>query len=950
MAVAALAFAASASGRGPAADWRTVKTAHFRVHYTAPAQAWARHAASLLEAIRARVVAEVGYDPPQVVDVLVADPVAEPNGMALPLLDSPRIVLWTSPPGPASVIGTYDDWTELLVLHEDTHLVHMLRRSRNPVQRLLEHVLPLGPITLKAPRWVLEGYATMVEGALTASGRPNSDLRAAILRQRARAGKLPTYAELSSDSRSWLGTSMAYLAGSAYLEWLSQRAGPASLRHLWARMTARTDRSFDAAFEGVFGEGPAALYDRFTAELTWRAVEAERLLTPVEREGERWQELTWTTGEPVVSPDGSQLAIVLRDRDRPPRLVVWSTGPNAEAERRWRERVKEQLAHDAADIAPVRLKPLRREPLHELITTDGAAPFTPRFLPGGKAILFVRFEPDGEGILHPDLFRWTPAAGRVERLTRQADVREADPFPDGGSAVAVRYRNGLSQLVRVDLASGAVAAITAPSLEAVCAQPRVSPDGSRIAYVRHQGGRWRLVVRELASGAERVLPVPDDGTVAYPAWDESGRTVYASIGREGFIDVQAMAADGSGRPQPVTRTVGAALAPAPAGRTLYFLGLQADGLDLRTVDLREAPPALPPTITPGLAPAVRPAPAPPPAPFAAAPVAPGRPYGLGRQELDVVVGGNLAPSARGWEFGARLGDVVGRLDALAIAATGDGASPRGAALAVAWRGLPATLSLQLFDSTEKPSRQPREVPGLGTRLDQRRNGAEVRTEWGHRWLAGGLQVAGGVLLSRVHPAGGSSLSRRIVFASAHVSHQPSRGAWRFPSSVDVRFDAGRTGDQPWRRYGGTVSAGALRKDTGITLLWRRDVAHDATLDLDRLQLGGVASTILPGSALDGRILVPALPAGTRIGDEHEEQRVTVGLGGVPLFYERHLVWDRGGGRGSWLRLAGVAWDATGGPVPLVGVPGFHLTVGVARILDPPFKDVTQAWLALAWHP
>ena len=264
----------------PSADWRTVMTPHFRVHYTAPAEAWALRAAARLEAVRDRVIAEVGYAPPQVVDIVVSDPVAQPNGMALPLLVSPRMVLWTSPPGPASGIGFYSDWIELLTLHEETHLAHMLRPSRSPARRLAEELLPVGPITLKAPRWVHEGYATLVEGKLTGSGRPNGDLRAAILRQRALAGRLPTYQQMASDSQSWLGMSMAYLAGSAYLEWLVERSGPDSLKHLWARLTAKESRSFDTAFEGVFGEPPARLYERFCAELTWRAVEADRRLGP----------------------------------------------------------------------------------------------------------------------------------------------------------------------------------------------------------------------------------------------------------------------------------------------------------------------------------------------------------------------------------------------------------------------------------------------------------------------------------------------------------------------------------------------------------------------------------------------------------------------------------------------------------------------------------------------
>ena len=72
-------------------------------------------------------------------------------------------------------------------------------------------------------------------------------------------------------------------------------------------------------------------------------------------------------------------------------------------------------------------------------------------MPGGESILYHRFEPDARGFLHPDLFLWTPDTGTVRRLTHLADVRHADPAPDGTWAVAVRSRNGYSQLVRVDL-------------------------------------------------------------------------------------------------------------------------------------------------------------------------------------------------------------------------------------------------------------------------------------------------------------------------------------------------------------------------------------------------------------------------------------------------------------------------------------------------------------------
>src|SRR6185436_3652624 len=126
-------------------------------------------------------------------------------------------------PGASSPLGEYVDWPELLMVHEQTHLSHLLRPSRNPLVRMLR--LPFGPLSLRAPRWTAEGYATVLEGRLTGSGRPSGALRAAVLRRWAQRGRLPSYAALSRDSRRYLGDAMAYLAGSAFLEWLDARTG-----------------------------------------------------------------------------------------------------------------------------------------------------------------------------------------------------------------------------------------------------------------------------------------------------------------------------------------------------------------------------------------------------------------------------------------------------------------------------------------------------------------------------------------------------------------------------------------------------------------------------------------------------------------------------------------------------------------------------------------------------
>src|SRR5205807_3509126 len=75
--------AAAVSAQAPHDDWRTIATAHFRVHYPAAYQAWAARAASRLETVRAAVVAEVGFAPETVTDVLIENPSAEANGVTI---------------------------------------------------------------------------------------------------------------------------------------------------------------------------------------------------------------------------------------------------------------------------------------------------------------------------------------------------------------------------------------------------------------------------------------------------------------------------------------------------------------------------------------------------------------------------------------------------------------------------------------------------------------------------------------------------------------------------------------------------------------------------------------------------------------------------------------------------------------------------------------------------
>ena len=259
----------------PHLPWRTLDTRYFRFFFTEDAAPWTRDVASRIDGARDAVAALVGSAPAKRVVVIVEDPNNVSNGFALPFLDHPLMFLWPTPPDPSSPLGN-GSWSDQLSIHEFAHIAHLTRESRNPGVRRLTRLLPVkfGPVALNAPRWVAEGYATFVEGRIVRGiGRPNGVWRPAVLRQWALEGQLPSYGALDG-SPHFEGGDMAYLAGSAFLEWLAARDGDSSVVHLWRRMTARTKRSFSEAFVGVYGAPPDELYGRFTAELTHDALDA----------------------------------------------------------------------------------------------------------------------------------------------------------------------------------------------------------------------------------------------------------------------------------------------------------------------------------------------------------------------------------------------------------------------------------------------------------------------------------------------------------------------------------------------------------------------------------------------------------------------------------------------------------------------------------------------------
>lgn len=932
----------------PDAEWRTLETGHFIVHYPREFERWTLDMAEQLESVRSAVGREVGSVPAKRVTVMVTDPMAVANGSAWPYMDAPAIVLWPTPPDPRSAIGNSRGWAELLAVHEFAHLAHLTRPSRNPRQRLMMRLTSLGlsPVLVRSPRWVIEGYATYVEGRLTGSGRPHGAWRPAVLRQWALEGRLPGYGELNGYDE-YNGRAFAYLGGSAFLEWLADRRGDSTIAHLWRRLSARRQRSFNAAFAGVYGDSPRDLYGRFTAELTGRALEIERTLRDSGLvEGTLVQRLAWSTGDPAISPDGERVALVLRDRERPSRVVVWRIAdepPDTGAARR-RERERRR---DPEDVPDVEFHPRPKTAVATLRAKAGIGFDSPRFLPDGEQLLVTRFAPRGDGSRVPDLYVWNTRSGALRRVTRGANLRAADPSPDGQRAAAIRCLGGLCSLVEVSLASGAVEELAAATPLRAYARPRYAPDGRSIFVSRSDSGRWQVARWTRGSGAHVVAPASFNRYDAQPTAD-GGRLLHVS--EEGGIPNLTLLHLESGRVRTLTRVTGAAVAPAQADDQVYFLSLHADGWDLRRIPLDSATTAARiVVIDPRLAPAAT-VPVARADTFARAALPASRPYGVGPREYRALYAYALGADGRDGVIALASTDKVGRLTWLAQGAYGSAWRPRGGALSVAWRATVPALEGDLFALSRDASRQ--KPAGFTTPADDHDLlGATISARTGGDWIAASIDTRLGAAYQRLRVAGASA-PRYLGFGELRAGLR-QQGEKRFASQqLGLRVARGESPDpargaRTFTRALASLAVAVGESDRGLRVEGLAGYTNADAAHFEQFAVGGTSPAFADDATLTQWVAMPVLPFGALRSNRIASYRLAVGSSTLSPYY---WAGSAGAGFDDWMRVVGAEGRAAVPTLPLLRLPAAEATAGVGYSLDEPWRKRLRAYLTLRYRP
>ena len=943
----------------PWLQWQTVHAGRFDVHYPAELSAWAQFVAERMPGIDSAVTKLVGYSPPTRVHIVVEDPFDVSNGFAFTLLDKPVIVFWASPPDPRESIGQFRTWGEMLAVHEFGHVAHLTRPSRNPLFRTLWRISPvdLGPIALRSPRWAIEGYATYIEGVVTGSGRPHGVWRPAVLRQWAIEGRLPNYEQLSSWN-DFAGGEFAYLAGSAFLEWLARRNGDSSLVDLWRRLSARVNRSFDDAFAGVYGDPPAIVYDRFRAEVTAGAVDLDSALAhDGVVEGELVQHLRRATGDPALSPDGKRVALVVRTAGRPSRVVVWSTAAEPDtAERKARERL---LARDSLDVPARRVYPAPKRALATLVSRDGRSFEDPRWFADGNRILLWRPTRRPDGALRPELYVWDLARHSVRRLTSQSNVRDADPSPNGGRAVAVSCPGGHCSVVVVNLVTAATRVLASGDVLTSFARPRWSPDGRTIAVAMQRENRWRLALIDSAGSAPRVVD-PDDGANRFdPSWLGPTSLVLVSD-RSGAPNLERIEFGDAGTmplARPLTRLVGAAIAPEPnrADGSIWFLSMHSQGYDVRRIASSAAiadtaPLLLESRITPitiARSTSVH--------AFSPSLMSPARSYGIGPRTTRWIPGAEITADGQAMTFALVNSDFVGRLTMLGQGSVGSGDAWRGASVDAVWRASRPDARLALFTATTTDADfgVPTSTP-LAERTDALR-GARSRTDYSRAFDRGDLRFGLGGSIGWIDSRFGtvsSRLTRNLGFFELSGSARQNNERSSANESFFINLSAGTTdGGSSYRRFLSTVRLqSASERTLPIDASGTYGVATSGAASYEQFEIGGPPSNLVDASLLTQRIPIGALPAGALSGDRAIVYRVSTSLAGISPYYWSGNARSGSGRFSHWQQVIGVDVTLDQTPVPVLGLPGARLVAGIGESLDTPFARRIRGYMTVLLRP
>jgi Tol biopolymer transport system component len=549
----------------PSFTWTTIETPHFLIHFHQGGEKIAKRTAQVAEDVHTRLVPRIKWEPKQKTHIVLVDATDESNGMSTPLPYNQMLLFLTQPVGELGFGTTsYDEWMQLLITHEYTHILHLDMVSGG-LGGLFQTIF--GRIYFPnwfQPEWLIEGLATYEETEQTLGGRGRSPGSEMVLRMAVLEGPFPGLSQMTVFPDTWPSGQVPYLFGESFTRSIAGKYGRDKLADIsmtysgrWfpflVNSTAR--RVLDTDYARLWGEWENSLAEKYRTQQAGIQARGMTPSTQLTRKG-------YDTISPAFSPDGKQVAYLVANGDEFPGIYVMN-------------------ADGSGDRKLI-------DSVFPMNSGDNLA-----WSPDSGRIYYTKAEVQRNTDYYDDLYYYDLSKNQEVRITDMLRARDPFPSPDGRQLVFVTNRMGRTRLATADISDAhslpvrpsEVAFLTDESRNQYAA-PRFSPDGSKIAVCLQQPGGFRDIWI-LDSQGKKIGEVSHDRAIeGAPAWSPDGKYLYFSSDRTGVFNLYAYEIETKKLFQ-VTNVLGGAFTPSPSpdGKTLAFSSYSAKGYDIHTMNL-----------------------------------------------------------------------------------------------------------------------------------------------------------------------------------------------------------------------------------------------------------------------------------------------------------------------------------------------------------------------------
>ncbi|MCW5830238.1 MAG: PD40 domain-containing protein [Deltaproteobacteria bacterium] len=511
----------------------------------------------------ARLVAErFNWIPSAPVRLVVNDISDDPNGFAVPF-PYPQVQIFLSAPREGEYLSGYDDWIDLLVRHELTHIHHLDRTEGwASIPRFLFGNAPgLGSPGASVPVFVIEGLAVWQESKPDNAnagriGRVVDPLARGLIRAAALRNALPQPDEVSVLGVPYPGGLGPYLYGAAFIDYLDRTCPEGAVEEMVVRHSRKlVPFLIEQSISQVCGRGFRELWDAWHRELRAEAASAAASKRPP------------STPLPIMNLEGHltglrwlRQGIMVRGLDPDRGLRTWYLDPDTGSE----------IDSDSMEMRyPGRFRSVVQPP------------------EAGGAWLIERVVHPRPGVHLSSLFRWT--GEKLEPFEGGLRGFEAAVHPGGNRWAFVRNRPPVTELLVGDGTSEPVVVRAAES-GVVWSSPSFSPDGKHLIAARRRAGVVQLVLMEATAFEEQAVLGFTGARNIQPVFLPNGWIVFSSD-VSGVFNVYVVDPQ-SGETGQLTDAVGGALDPAvsPDGSRVAYREYLGRGEGVSVVRVEDAMP------------------------------------------------------------------------------------------------------------------------------------------------------------------------------------------------------------------------------------------------------------------------------------------------------------------------------------------------------------------------